>query len=156
MIYNASKSRDRSHYEQFLRYHSAIYRYVESTSLTPFSDRARDRGLQALFVTLCRYLIDNLRDNNAAADFDKNSSAVISVEKIIKNYVEVVDESELDVVMEEIQDIEDAWEEQLGGELYYKKKNKHELLKPDINGDSRFRIMNSMRSVEEQSGIYLL
>ncbi len=156
MVYNASRSRDRSHYEQFLRYHSAMYRYVEATSLTPFSDRARDRGLQALFVTLCRYMIDNLRDNSSAGNFDKNSKDVIKIEKIIKEYVKTVDESELDNVLEELQDIEEAWEDKSGGELYYKKKNKNELLMPDTDEDSRFRTMNSMRSVEQQSGIYLL
>ncbi len=155
-VYNASRSRDRSHYEQFLRYHSAMYRYVEATSLTPFSDRARDRGLQALFVTLCRYLIDNLRDNGSAANFDKDSREVIEVEKIIKEYVEIVDEAEIDMVLQELQDIEDEWTDKLGGELYYKKKNKNELLMPDIDETSRFRTMNSMRSVEQQSGIYLL
>ena len=156
MVYNASRSRDRSHYEQFLRYHSAMYRYVEATSLTPFSDRARDRGLQALFVTLCRYMIDDLRDNSAAGNFNKNSKEVIIIEKIIKEYVETVDESELDNVLEELQDIEEVWEDKTGGELYYKRKNKNELLMPDTDEESRFRTMNSMRSVEQQSGIYLL
>ena len=42
------RSRDRSHYESFPRYHSALYRQVESTSVTPFSPRARDRGLHAV------------------------------------------------------------------------------------------------------------
>jgi hypothetical protein len=30
------------------------------------------------------------------------------------------------------------------------------LLQPDTDVENRFRAMNSMRSVEEQSGIYLL
>jgi len=156
MIYNASRSRDRSHYEQFLRYHSAMYRYIEATSLTPFSDRARDRGLQALFVTLCRYLIKELRDNAAAGNFNKDSKEIIMIEKIIKEYVEIVDEKELNNVLEELQDIEEAWQDKTGGELYYRKRNKNELLKQDTDETERFRIMNSMRSVEQQSGIYLL
>lgn len=156
MVYNAARSRDRSHYEQFLRYHSAMYRYVEATSLTPFSDRARDRGLQALFVTLCRYLVDNLRDNSAASNFNKDSKETIMIEKIIKEYIEIVDERELDNVLDELQDIEEAWQDKTGGELYYRKRNKNELLMPDTDESSRFRTMNSMRSVEQQSGIYLL
>lgn len=60
VAYNPTRSRDRSHYEQFLRYHSGLYKYVEATSLTPFADRARDRGLHALYVSLCRYLVPEL------------------------------------------------------------------------------------------------
>lgn len=156
MVYNSSRSRDRSHYEQFLRYHSAMYRYVEATSLTPFSERARDRGLQALFITLCRYLIENLRENSSAGNFDIMNPQIIKIERMIKDYVDTVDPDEIDNVLEEIKDIEEAWQDATQGELYYKKKNKKQLLKPDTDETSRFRIMNSMRSVEQQAGIYLL
>jgi hypothetical protein len=40
--------------------------------------------------------------------------------------------------------------------LWYHRKKKKSLLKPDIEEDDRFRCMNSMRSVEKQSGLYLL
>ena len=36
-LFNAGRSRDRSHYESFVAYHAALYRQVESTSVTPFS-----------------------------------------------------------------------------------------------------------------------
>lgn len=155
-IYNPSRSRDRSHYEQFLRYHSAMYRYVEATSLTPFSDRARDRGLQALFVTLCRYLISDLRANHSAGKFNKNSEEISEIEKMITEYVREVDEKEIDNVLAELYEIEEIWQEQTGGELFYRMKGKKNLLKPDTDEKDRFRTMNSMRSVEQQSGIYLL
>src|SRR3954453_6370993 len=45
VLYNAARSRDRSHYESFRGYHAAVYRQVKSTSVTPFSARARDRAL---------------------------------------------------------------------------------------------------------------
>ena len=53
-LYNAARSRDRSHYESFSPYHSALYRQVESTSVTPFSSRARDRALHAVLMALAR------------------------------------------------------------------------------------------------------
>src|SRR6185312_4418940 len=53
-LFNAARSRDRSHYESFMAYHSALYRQVESTSVTPFSSRARDRGLHAVLIALAR------------------------------------------------------------------------------------------------------
>lgn len=155
-VYNASRSRDRSHYEQFLKYHSALYRYVEATSLTPFSDRARDRGLHALYVALCRYLVDNLRNNGQAINYRSDDPAVQAVEKIIIDYVRKVDPEELSAVMDELNDIQAAWDVAATGALVYKsRKNEKELLKGDTE-DDRFRTMNSMRNVDGQSGIYLL
>ena len=158
VLYNASKSRDRSHYEQFMRYHSALYRYVEAAGLTPFAERARDRGLQALFVTLCRYLCPDLLEDTAASKFNEDSDDVKKIENIICQYVKHVDERELDNVLREIRNIENEWNDQAHGELHYhsNKNNARNLLQPDIDEDSRFRCMNSMRSVEKQSGIYLL
>lgn len=155
-VYNASRSRDRSHYEQFSGYHSALYRYVEATSLTPFSDRARDRGLQALFITLCRYYCPELLPDDAAGNFSRDLPGVKQVEQIIYRYVDQVDSREKDKVLSEIKDIEKKWEDMARqGELWYRKKNKNSLLRPDTEDESRFRIMNSMRSVEAESGIYL-
>ena len=155
-VYNANRSRDRSHYEQFSRYHSALYRYVEATSLTPFSDRARDRGLQALFITLCRYYCPELMADNAASNFRIDLPGVKKVEQIIYRYVDVVDSREKDKVLAEIKDIEKKWQEQaMTGNLWYRKNGKPQLMRPDTDEDSRFRIMNSMRSVEQESGIWL-
>jgi hypothetical protein len=55
-IYNPAKPRDRSHYERFRSYHTAIYRWVEPTSVTPFAAPVRSRALHALAVTLVRHL----------------------------------------------------------------------------------------------------
>ncbi|MEV7811894.1 helicase-related protein [Streptomyces flaveolus] len=66
VMLNAARSRDRSHYENFLHFHSALYREVESTSVTPFSARARERGLHAVIVALARILIPAARANDAA------------------------------------------------------------------------------------------
>ena len=155
-VYNATRSRDRSHYEQFLKYHSALYRYVEATSLTPFADRARDRGLHALYVSLCRYLVPGLLSNEAAASYNSSAPEVEKIRSMIFDYVEIVDPNEIDAVMSELQDIEDAWDIAATGSLVYRSfKNEKKLLKGDTEND-RFRTMNSMRSVDMQAGIYLL
>ncbi|MFG2950458.1 helicase-related protein [Streptomyces adustus] len=67
VMYNSARSRDRSHYEAFPAFHSALYREVESTSVTPFSSRARDRGLHAVVVALARLMLPAARPNEAAA-----------------------------------------------------------------------------------------
>lgn len=59
MIYNCSKSRDRSHFEHFQEYHSQVYSKVEPTSVTPFSAPARERALHAILVGLIRLLSDS-------------------------------------------------------------------------------------------------
>jgi hypothetical protein len=155
IIYNSGKSRDRSHYEQFLRYHSGLYRYVEATSLTPFSDRARDRGLQALFVTMCRDMIPELRDDDSAGNFNMCDEKVQNIKAMILAYVNDVDPNEKENVSDELDEICEEWQEMTDGKLYYK-YGRPALLKEDIDENSRFRMMNSMRSVEEQSGIYLI
>src|SRR4029079_15964313 len=69
-LYNAGRSRDRSHYESFPTYHAALYRQVESTSVTPFSPRARDRALHAVLLALARTAVPALRENSAARDIE--------------------------------------------------------------------------------------
>jgi hypothetical protein len=69
-LFNSARSRDRSHYEQFASYHSALYRQVESTSVTPFSSRARDRGLHAVLIGLTRLMVEEARDNTSAQNIE--------------------------------------------------------------------------------------
>ena len=79
MLLNSARSRDRSHYESFLTYHSALYRQVESTSVTPFSPRARDRALHAVLIALARQLVPELAPNEGAsqiASFDSEISSI--------------------------------------------------------------------------------
>ena len=65
-LFNASRSRDRSHYERFVTYHDALYQQVEATSVTPFSPRARDRALHAVLILLARVRIPDMRANDGA------------------------------------------------------------------------------------------
>lgn len=53
-LYVPGKSRDRSHYEHFRTYHESFYRFVEPTSVTPYSIPAIDRALHALIVIVAR------------------------------------------------------------------------------------------------------
>ena len=70
--------------------------------------------------------------------------------------MDLVDEREKEKVLYEIKDIEKKWQEKAEtGTLWYRKKDKPSLMQPDTTED-RFRIMNSMRSVEAESGVYLV
>ena len=75
---------------------------------------------------------------------------------MIIQYVNTVDPEELDAVIAELQDISDDWAAETGETLPYKDYRGGKcLLKNDMAND-RFRMMNSMRNVDAQSGIYLL
>lgn len=54
MIYNPSKSRDRSHFEQFHSYHRRLYERVEPTSATPFALSAVQRALPGALIAWAR------------------------------------------------------------------------------------------------------
>ena len=161
-LYQSSNSRDRSHYEQFKQYHSSFYKYVEATSLTPFSDRARDRTLQALYIILARYLIDGLKANNEVVHFRKDLPGIDELRKYIYEYVAKVDPNELDNVKDEIAEIECEWEDAVAhcsddsNMVYWDYLcTQDSLFESDIAEGMRFRMMNSMRNVEPAIGIYV-
>lgn len=54
ILYNSTRSRDRSHYETFQSYHQSMYRFVEPTSVTPYSLPALKKGLPAVLTTILR------------------------------------------------------------------------------------------------------
>jgi hypothetical protein len=74
---NASRPRDRSHYERFVAYHESFYREVEATSVTPFSLQTLDRGMVGALLSMIRHgLLEmepargvmRLHDNRPLAD----------------------------------------------------------------------------------------
>jgi ATP-dependent helicase YprA (DUF1998 family) len=68
VLLNPNRPRDRSHYEHFAHSHDVFYRDVEATSVTPFSERALERGLPAITVALARHLSDELTFARNAGD----------------------------------------------------------------------------------------
>jgi hypothetical protein len=55
VIYNWARPRDLAHFETFGHFHETAYAKVEALSVTPFADRALDRGLAAVLVALIRH-----------------------------------------------------------------------------------------------------
>lgn len=119
VLYDGSKSRDRSHYEQFIPYHQSYYRYVEPTGVTPFSKPAIERALHSVIVGIMRS-ISELETENSAAEF--RIEAFPDEIKYIKNYVlsrykeisernnyGTVDESQ--IITKKIDDFFQLWEE---------------------------------------------
>lgn len=65
-LYNSSRSRDRSHYETFQSYHESLYKFVESSSVTPFSVPALEKAAAGVIVAMLRNTIDSLAGDNSA------------------------------------------------------------------------------------------
>jgi len=75
-LYNFGRPRDLSHFEHFRSYHSALYRSVEATSVTPWAPRARDKALHAVVASVMRHLVPSLDGDEDASRFDPANPAV--------------------------------------------------------------------------------
>lgn len=81
--YNMHRPRDRSHYEHFVAYHESFYRYVEATSLTPFSGPALDRGLAGVLLAITRLANDKMIPANAVMSIDSHRDLAEKALKLI-------------------------------------------------------------------------
>ncbi|MEU5437709.1 helicase-related protein [Streptomyces sp. NPDC020719] len=109
-LFNAARSRDRSHYENFTTYHSALYRQVEATSVTPFSVRARDRGLHAVVIGLARLLIPAARSNEAAVRISSFESQLrAECEQVLSRVRSIAGEREYEAARRQIDQIITDW-----------------------------------------------
>lgn len=110
IMLNSTRSRDRSHYESFQHFHSALYREVESTSVTPFSARARDRGLHAVIVALARIMIPDARPNEGAGQVESYEDVLRGrIKSILLERVEAVTPEESDAVSRAFDEFVEWW-----------------------------------------------
>ncbi len=91
MIYNPSKSRDRSHFEQFHSYHRRLYERVEPTSATPFALSAIQRALPGALILWARLHCTDSVNNYQAYENDINNAL-----GLLKERCEMVQTEELD------------------------------------------------------------
>jgi hypothetical protein len=105
-IYNPSKSRDRSHFEQFHSYHRRLYERVEPTSATPFALSAIRRALPGALIAWSRQQSDASVQNFSAYEDAINAGYELLRERCIN--VQVAEDQarslqELDTVRQEIE-----------------------------------------------------
>lgn len=82
--YYRDQARSLSHYENFRPYHESFYRFVEPTSVTPFTYQARMRALHAALVIVVRHSCNHLLANDKAGKFDPNDEQVRNVVDMLK------------------------------------------------------------------------
>lgn len=164
VMFNSSRSRDRSHYEKFPSFHSALYREVESTSVTPFSSRARDRGLHAVIVALTRLMIPQAADNDAAGRVDDFVDEIESVViPSILDRVHHVNERERESTERHCADFVEWWlaEAQDHPGLVYeaKRRTAQQALLASFDDESEsatgWGTLWSLRDVDAESALFL-
>ena len=77
--YYRHQARSLSHYESFRPYHESFYRFVEPSSVTPFTHQVRSRALHAALVIALRHTCSDLSGNALAGNFDRNAPEVQAV-----------------------------------------------------------------------------
>ena len=82
--YYRDQARSLSHYESFRPYHEAFYRFVEPTSVTPYTYQARTRALHAALVIAIRHADHYLRANNQAGQFSSDHDYVKKIIEALK------------------------------------------------------------------------
>ena len=109
-LYNAYRPRDLSHYENFTGYHSQLYRFVEGTTATPFSARARDRVLHALVISAIRlYYPEMAKNADAALISSLNDEQIASVKQLIIERLNIIKPSAKKDAEDEIDQFIDWW-----------------------------------------------
>lgn len=176
IIYDATKSRDRSHYEQFYPYHESFYRYVEPTSVTPFSKPARDRAVHAVVIGLLRHMYGLSQDSDAR-NFDKNADYIQKIEtylvdrlRSIRSSMEIPLADESDELLSELKAFWDNWTQIMesvsedsfyyGERFMFKRpdRNERRLIKPFASGYNDFALetLTSMRNVDKSVASHML
>ncbi|MFF3318133.1 helicase-related protein [Streptomyces sp. NPDC003035] len=164
VMLNATRSRDRSHYENFLHFHSALYREVESTSVTPFSARARERGLHAVIVALTRIMIPEARPNEAAGMVESYEHRIRDeIKPVLLGRVRAVTPEETDAVSRAFDEFLDWWCDEAdihNGLLFEPRKGRRtpSLLQPyddEAENAEAWPTLWSLRDVDAESALFM-
>jgi hypothetical protein len=158
-LYNWIRPRDISHYEEFYAYHSAIYRYVEPISVTPFASRARDRGLAGSMISMLRLGDSDLTSNSSPNQFESEHVISQEIQEVIQKRVKYM-KYPVEEVLSDLQNLYSTWESAIEkSQLVYsysRKKEVSNLLYPlGQKKNGHYKIPNSMRDVESTAGIFL-
>ena len=172
--YDATKSRDRSHYERFRSYHESFYRFVEPTGATPFSRPARERALHAVLISMMRQMAGMSEDKDAI-NFDEEyfAETIKKIETFVIDRVTGINErsegqakDDVDEIRTEIKEFFDLWQsyvDECNGEnpsvpLYFGRKfmvnppagDTRRLLKQynSAGKDNAIETLTSMRNVD--------
>lgn len=158
VIYNTSKSRDKSHYEKFQSQHSKLYFNVEPTSVTPFSRPLRERALHAVFVALHRFFVD-IADRDNARRFPTEEEYKKIVDIIVER-AEGIDKTETQDIKQQLYEKWEEWKAWTPEKFYSFTIGENAPLlcpagtiKPKEWGIRGWETPTSMRNVDRECGL---
>lgn len=166
MIYNPYRPRDLSHYENFTGYHSQLYRFVEGTTATPFSARARDRVLHALIISAIRLKYPDMAPNDAAANIAALTPEQLhDLKALILDRLNIIKPAVRDEADGEIDQFIASWKGlaastkplKYKGPLFRSKDQKYNVLMGYYGGectDTEKPTLTSMREVESSANMF--
>ena len=165
--YYRGQARSLSHYESFRAYHEAFYRFVEPTSVTPYTYQARQRVLPAALVIVMRHGRLGLLNNDEAKNFDPNNLQVQNAVEQLKERCKrsVPDKAgevrgHIDALIEEWKNEVERCREARRNLWYEVDKNEDGRDRLLYNHDDRIRglwpILQSMRNVENTTRLKVL
>jgi hypothetical protein len=169
-IFNSARSRDRSHYENFIPYHQALYRAVEATSATPFAARARDRALHGVLVSLTRLLVDGMSDDKAARRAsDEYDNVVLMADLLARRAKDVTNDEEAADTIKQLDELVRVWTEEAEAhpDMRYQDSSNYDdslLVPPEVamthdlidysQQETPWPTLQSMRDVDAESTLY--
>lgn len=162
-MYNAFRSRDRSYYERFNQYHACFYKYVESTSVTPFSMRSIEKGLHSVFIALVRHLVPDMANNDNAGRFSARDAKVQKIKQYLIERIQIIQSQSAREAKVYLEEFIGYWHTLASSNpLVYDRKRKGanarryvSLLIPAEEGEGDFPILNSVRNVENSSNVFI-
>lgn len=162
-LLRANKPRDRSHYESYRAYHESVYRYVEPTSVTPWSLASRQRSLHAALAILMRHGA-GLNGNEDAGDFSSQDPLTRKAVRVLEEKVWASEPEALDDTSEDLRLLVAEWElwarqsEARGFKLLYRStdKDRQALLCDFGQRQEGWPTLHSMRSVDRQVRVIAL
>ena len=161
-LYNPYRPRDLSHYENFTGYHAQLYRFVEGTTATPFSARARDRVLHALIISAIRlHYPEMARNEDAVRIGDLSEEQISNVKELVLERLNIIKPAAKQDAEQEIDTFIDNWKriatEPKQLRYYVLKTDRYSRLMNTYGeycADTEKATLRSMREVESAANMY--
>jgi len=155
----STDARDRSHFEQFKSYIESAYRFVEPSSVTPYSLPSRERCLHAALIAVMRHSDLNMSKQENANQFDLSDPNQKLIVEDLKLRMKNSDPSEAYEIERHLNELSDHWKQRLdkSPNLLYKMEYPRDgLIKAfgdRINETDTWQTLTSMRNVDTETEV---